>query len=132
MKIKKEIIYGCESRGDYDKPYLIRYTLLKTVFLKICLHIFVRSDHDDLHDHPWPFLSVILWRGYIEQTLSNKSRKWPLMVLYRPALHLHRVQLVDDKKAVTLVFMGKRTRNWGFLTKKGWVDWVSYFKKMGC
>ncbi|HET8738055.1 MAG TPA: hypothetical protein VFM69_15800 [Pricia sp.] len=130
--IKKKIIYGCESRGDFDKPYLTRYIILNLKNVQLCLHIFHRSDADDLHDHPWSFISLLLWRGYNEQTPEGKSRKYPGMILYRKANHLHRVELVNGKKAVSLVIMGKRKRAWGFTTSKGWVYWETYFKNMGC
>lgn len=170
--ISKKIIYGCESRGDADSPYLIRYTLIDTKYFQVCVHVFLRSDADDMHDHPWPFASLILWRGYNEVTApwpkcstcsqpiilkvaerryecnnpicwsyeayrifcepKKKSRKYPFQLLIRKATHRHRVELIKEKKAVTLVFMGKRIREWGFFTKSGWLKWTEYFKKMGC
>lgn len=130
--IKKTIIYGCKERGDYDQPYLTRYTLLERKSFQICLHVFHRSDADDLHDHPWPFVSLILWRGYIEDTGNTRSRKYPGMILFRKATHRHRIELVNNKKAVTLVIMGKRKREWFFFTKHGPVYWRKYFVQKGC
>ena len=51
-----------------QEPYLERYYL----FLKeredfpfnIFLHRFIKSDPDDLHDHPWSFRSIILKGGW--------------------------------------------------------------------
>jgi hypothetical protein len=54
------------------------------------------------------------------------------MILFRRGTHRHRVELIDGKKAVTLVFMGKRWREWGFFTSKGWQQWQAYFKERGC
>lgn len=145
--IGKKIIYGCEGRGDADSPYLTRYTLLSTPIIQVCLHIFHRSDADDLHDHPWPFASLILWRGYVEvvQTFAAlsgvdgtlyeeraRSRKYPGMLLFRSARHTHRVELINGKPAVTLVVMGPRQRTWGFWTKRGWQRWKQYFEELGC
>lgn len=157
--IRKKIIYGCESRGDSHSPYLTRYTLLDTTSLQICLHVFHRSDAAELHDHPWPFASLILWRGYIEEVaqkyyvnrdrtsdgflagwvswsrlngLVSRKRKWPGMVIFRKAQHAHRVELIDGKPAVTLVFMGRKIRDWGFFTSRGWESFKSYFERMGC
>lgn len=130
--MKKKIIYGCESRGDYDSKYLVRFTLIDTKLFQLCLHIFHRSDADEHHDHPWPFVSIILWRGYYEETLKGKKRMWPGMILFRKATHRHRVELVNEKKAVTLVIMGRRRRHWGFYTAKGWQLWTRYFKERGC
>lgn len=130
MKSKK-IIYGCDGRGDGDSPYLTRYTLLDTSLFQACVHIFHRSDGDELHDHPWPFVSVILWRGYIEETPKGRRHKWPGMILFRGAKHVHRVELVGVN-AVTLVFMGPRERPWGFFTAQGWQFWRDYFREKGC
>jgi hypothetical protein len=99
MIVAKQIIYGCESRGDGDSIYMTRYAFPRILGLvRMCLHVFHRSDADELHDHPWPFVSIILWRGYNEVTpITSKrtgaiseygrkySRKWPGMILFRRA-----------------------------------------------
>ncbi len=151
MKIVgKTVIHGCESRGDALSPYLTRYAFPRVGWFRPALHVFHRSDADEHHDHPWPFVSIILWRGYIEETPAlfadlrsrevcvrdgrcvRLSRKWPGMVLFRSATHRHRVELVDGKPAVTLVIFGKRRREWGFFTAKGWQHWKAYFAERGC
>lgn len=128
----KKLIYGCDARGDADTIYLVRYILFRSEWLSIYFHIFYRSDADDMHDHPWPFVSLLLWRGYIECTTQGRSRKYPGMLLFRPATWIHRVELIDGKKAASLVVRGRIVRDWGFITKNGWVKWTSYFRKMGC
>lgn len=153
----KKVIYGCESRGDHDSPYLTRFVLIGTPWFKVCLHIFHRSDNDELHDHPWPFISFILWRGYVEEIASRlallrdtdwnhpgfvawektqglclRKRAYPGMILFRRSRHAHRVELINGKSAVTLVLMGKRERDWGFFTREGWEHFESYFKERGC
>ena len=54
-----------------NEPYLERYYL----FLKdrgerfpfnVFLHKFLKSDPDDVHDHPWPYFTIILRGGYWE------------------------------------------------------------------
>lgn len=128
----KKMIYGCDARGDGNSLYLARYTLIDRPGWKLNVHVFHRSDADDLHDHPWPFVSLILWRGYIEHTPQGRRRQWPGMLLFRRAGHAHRVELVDGKPAVTLVLVGKRHREWGFFTPAGWVEWTRYFREKGC
>ncbi|RPE05533.1 hypothetical protein EGT74_24425 [Chitinophaga lutea] len=119
-------------------PYLTRYTLIETSRWQLCLHIFHRSDWtDDLHDHPWDFVSLLLWRGYIEETPDSRRRYYPGAVLIRRAEHVHRVELLNGKKAVTLVWMGKRRRMWGFWEKQErgnrfWVNFLQYFRKYRC
>jgi hypothetical protein len=52
------------------EPYLERYY----VFLErqnrfpfnIFVHKFLKSDPDDVHDHPWPYFTIILKGGYWE------------------------------------------------------------------
>lgn len=129
---KKMIIYGCESRGDSHSPYLTRYTLVERKSWQLCLHIFHRSDFDVLHDHPWDFLSLVLWRGYIDETPKRKQRTYPGMLLVRKAEHIHRVELIDQKPAATLVLMFKRRREWGFWEGKIWTLWTDYFKQKKC
>lgn len=131
--IKKTIIGGCESRGDYDTPYMTRYTLIENKLFQVCIHVFHRSDFDCLHDHPWTFASFILQGGYIEETLAGKKRKYPGMLLFRRAHHFHRVELINNRKAVTLVIMGKRIKDWYFLTRQGaLVLWKKYFIDNKC
>jgi len=132
MLAKKQIIYGCESRGDGDSPYLTRYASPRLGPFRVCLHVFHRSDADELHDHPWGFASLLLWRGYVEQTPQGRKRKWPGMILFRRATHSHRVELIDGKRAVSLVVMGPRRREWGFFTPQGWQQWKAYFLDKGC
>ncbi|MFP5276951.1 MAG: DNA methyltransferase [Acidobacteriota bacterium] len=69
----RRVIYGCDGRGDGDSPYLTRYTLFSTPWIHLCIHVFHRSDADELHDHPWPFASLILWGGYIEESASKHA-----------------------------------------------------------
>jgi len=135
------LIYGLylyrtrEVIPDADgAPYLIRYFLKRfRSFGRFCLHHIMRSDHDrSLHDHPWPFRSLILWGGYyeivdeemidpFERSTWKRYRdgqliKWfgPFSFLKRPAFWTHRLLLKKNRTAWTLVFMGKKEREWGF------------------
>lgn len=131
--VKKKIIMGCDAHGQGKSPYLTRVILFQVASFAIYFHKFHRSDGEDMHDHPWDFVSVLLWRGYVEQTPSGRKRKWPGMVLYRPANWVHRVELLNDKPAYSLVFHGPRIRSWGFHLKSGaWQRWKDYFLAMGC
>ena len=116
-----------------QEPYLERYYL----FLKeredfpfnIFLHRFIKSDPDDLHDHPWSFRSIILKGGYWEYTKQGKFWRGPLSYRYNPAETFHRVEL--DKNIPycwTLFIPGKRVKDWGFETKNGWIQHENYLK----
>lgn len=133
--------------GRNGDVYLTRWTLLgsrtegsgRAVFL----HRFHRSDADDaLHDHPWPFVSVILSGGYWEHTPDRHgkvSRRWygPGRVLTRPAAWRHRVELPAGRDCWTLIFRGRKEKSWSFfcldalgrLTGKA-VPWRSFLDRI--
>lgn len=160
-KLGRKVIYGCESRGDAHLPYLTRYTLLSCRAFQVCVHVFHRSDHQDMHDHPWSFASLILWRGYVEESPCAQCkgigfvplfdfrdrfmrcpecqasgrirvRRRPLSLAFRKAAHVHRVELIEGRPAVTLTVMGPYCRTWGFWIGHKWTEWREYFAKMGC
>lgn len=54
--------------------YLHRWYVIRTAPFAVFIHKFVRSDEDRaLHDHPWNFLVIPIWRGYIEH---SQVREW--------------------------------------------------------
>lgn len=61
--------------GDASNPYLYRWHLLpKNRWLNVYLHRFLRDDDDRaLHDHPWPFVSVVL-NGTYREILRDDMR----------------------------------------------------------
>ena len=65
---------------DDNEPYLERYYLFlknrKSFAFNITLHRILKSDLDDLHDHPWPWVTVILKGGYWEHTRAGNKPKW--------------------------------------------------------
>jgi hypothetical protein len=128
---RKRPIFGCESEGTTDSVYMTRYSLVMCRLGEIAFHRFYRSDGNDMHDHPWPFVSIVLWRGYREHTPRGVKRIWPGMVLFRPARWVHRVELVGPS-AWTLVIKGPRVRMWGYHTARGWQMFRDYWKEHGC
>lgn len=140
IKLLNQLFQRREIVNCDREKYLTRWYLLRTSALGVFLHLFHRSDEDRaLHDHPWSFITVILWRGYIEHTgcvdpactreAHNKARrKWPLMICYRPAEWRHRVELVNGKPAVTLVFRFRERRIWGFWERTGFVAWNKWWQ----
>jgi hypothetical protein len=106
------IIINCEHQ-----PYLHRWYLFRRQRFAIFLHKFVRSDEDRaLHDHPWGFIVLPIWRGYIEHTDGGCQRRvWPLIgTRYRPATFRHRVELIDGQPAWSIFIRFKYLRSWGF------------------
>lgn len=134
----KIMTYFGRYRIIYDRldeePYLERYYL----FLKdrekfpfnIFLHKFLKSDPDDLHDHPWSYISIPLYPGYWEYTEKGKIWRGPFSIRYAPAKTLHRVELLKEKPYCWSLFIpGKKIRNWGFKTKTGWILNNLYLKE---
>jgi len=141
--LPKRIINGREAA---DQPYMIRYTVLNLFFVGVYLHHILRSDDDVIpHDHPWPFFHLILKGGYYEEypplplwhVVTHK--RIPASVHFRGpgywafhrAKYLHRVSMEVDRDgnelpSWSLVITGPRTREWGFLTPTGWVQWKTY------
>tara|TARA_Y100000992_G_C21205831_1_gene462878 strand:- start:105 stop:542 length:438 start_codon:yes stop_codon:yes gene_type:complete len=125
---RRRIIY---DRLD-NEPYLERYYLFlknrKYFPFNIFLHKFLKSDPDDLHDHPWAFRTIILSGGYWEFTNEGKFWRAPLSYRYAPANTFHRVEL--DKNIPycwTLFIPSKSFKEWGFRTGNGWLKHDEYF-----
>ena len=56
------------GRGNDDLPLMKRWILFRVPWLGIYIHKFYRSDYEmALHDHPWPFVTIILKNGYLEE-----------------------------------------------------------------
>jgi hypothetical protein len=139
--MRKFVILGCRAHGQQHSPLMTRYTLLKTRFGDVKIHVFHRSDGPELHDHPWPFWSLVVWRGYIEESLTHneggtfetfRRRRRPLSIVRRRPEHAHRVELIAERPAVTIVWTGRRVREWGFYTRRGWQWFREYFIERGC
>jgi hypothetical protein len=123
-----------------DEPYLERYYL----FLKdrdrfpfnVFLHKFLKSDPDDVHDHPWPYATLILRGGYYEwQPQFNSAgqkigeiAKWCGAGSFRwaGANTYHRIELDPTITCWTLFMPGRKCRDWGFLVRNQWVQWEQY------
>jgi len=130
---RKWVKYFCIHACDTNNPYLSRFDLARWRGFVLRLHYFHRSDEDpEMHDHPWSFISLILVRGYIEETAKGYRRKYPGMILWRPASWAHRVILPKGRQSLSLVLTFPGRREWGFYTKDGWMHWKKFLKAKGC
>lgn len=129
------------DRGSKE-PYLERYYL----FLKdrnrfpfnVFLHKFLKSDPDDVHDHPWPYATLILKGGYWEWLPQFDSQglkigeiaKWRGPGSFRicKATSYHRIELDPNITAWTLFMPGPQRREWGFLVKNKWTHNENYLE----
>lgn len=126
-----------------DRPYLERYYL----FLKdrdsfpfnIFLHHFLCSDPDDVHDHPWPYATLILKGGYWEWMpqfdangkMIGEIAKWRAPGHFRicAANSYHRIELDPAVQCWTLFMPGPKKKDWGFLVRNQWIQWEQYLKQ---
>jgi hypothetical protein len=126
-----------------NEPYLERYYL----FLKdrqrfpfnIFLHKFLKSDPDDVHDHPWPYATLILKGGYYEWTpqFGSDGKKIGEMARWCGPGHFrtcsansyHRIELDPTVECWTLFMPGPQKREWGFLVNNTWIHNNTYLSE---
>ena len=136
---KRWVLFERYVVRDADGVYLDRLRIIETPWFRVYFHRILRSDKDrHLHDHPWSFLSIILRGGYWEHTEPRGFRIWApterawkkqWSVIRHKATDLHRLELPEGESVWTLVFAGRRIREWGFQTENGWVPWREYLKE---
>lgn len=127
-----------------EEKYLIRISLFKCKWFSIKLHKALMSDPAIPHDHPWNYISLILWGGYTEERIQHmnvytstggpyertfsmpwNSKKWygPGSILYRKGDRLHKLIIPEGKYSLSLIITFKKWREWGFYDfYKGWVS----------
>ena len=124
-------------------PYLERYYIFlkdRTWFpFNVFLHKFLQSDPDDVHDHPWPYATLILKGGYWEwmPQFNSKGEKVGEIAAWRGPGHFrtskatsyHRIELDPNVETWTLFMPGPHQREWGFLTRTGWLQHEQYLAK---
>jgi hypothetical protein len=133
---RKRIVMDRQS----DEPYLERYYLFlkdRTWFpFNVFLHKFLKGDPDDVHDHPWPYATLILKGGYYEWTAEfnaegekiAETRHWRGPGHFRicSANSFHRIELKESVTAWTMFMPGPQKREWGFLVNNKWVQHEQY------
>ena len=128
--IEPDIIIGAGAApGEPD--YLRRWYVLRHRDQEGCiyLHRFGRSDTERaLHDHPWPWTTILLEGAYREHTPEGTFLRERGAVVSRAATDLHRVELVTET-VWTLFITGKAERDWGFSLPDGrWIDSETYLE----
>lgn len=123
------------------REYLRRRRAIQTPWFSIFVHrLEVPDPGEDLHDHPWPFVSLILRGGYTEvvdeaRDATNHAwvsartgvtlaapRRWGAWSVHTVRLdQVHRIVRLDRSPTWTLVVTGRRCREWGFYTPSGFV-----------
>jgi len=126
-----------------NEPYLERYYVFlrerKRFPFNVFLHKFLKSDPDDVHDHPWPYATLVLKGGYWEwiphfDTVGRKTGEYqvwrgPGHFRVSKARSFHRIELDPDITAWTLFMPGPKQREWGFMVRNQWIQWEEYLKQ---
>jgi hypothetical protein len=128
---------------ENNEPYLERYYLFlrdrKSFPFNIFLHKFLKSDPDDVHDHPWSYATLILKGGYWEwiPQFNKEGKKIIEIAKWRGPGHFrtcaatsyHRIELDPSVETWTLFMPGKQERDWGFLVKDKWIQHEKYLQE---
>lgn len=133
--------YDIHDWADPTDVYLRRWRIIDTPWFGIFLHKIMRPDHDRaLHDHPYSFFAIMLRRGYEEEVRYETTTGVPytahftkrfLSWSYRRAEQLHRIaEIRKGGPAWTLLFHGRRRRQWGFSPEPGiWIEAPTYINE---
>ena len=136
---RKRIVLDRQS----NEPYLERYYLFlkdrKKFPFNIFIHKFLKSDPDDVHDHPWPYATLILKGGYWEwiPQFNSQGKKINELAKWRGPGHFrickatsyHRIELDPNITAWTLFMPGPQKREWGFLKNNKWIHNEKYIEE---
>jgi hypothetical protein len=126
-----------------EEPLLTRYYIFlkdRTKFpFNVFIHKFHKSDPDDVHDHPWPYATLILAGGYYEWTpvFDGEGKKIAETCSWRGPGHFricsansyHRIELDPSVTAWTMFMPGPHKREWGFLVKNKWIPNGEYLQQ---
>jgi hypothetical protein len=136
---RKRIIMDREC----NEPLITRYYLFlkdrKRFPFNVFLHKFHKGDPGDVHDHPWPYATLILKGGYYEWVpefnkegrMIGEIRHWRGPGHFRicKPTSYHRIELEKGVTPWTLFMPGPQKREWGFLVKNKWIpndDYLTY------
>lgn len=140
-------------RAD-GRVYLDRWGLGHDRVAKVFVHRMRAPDPGvDLHDHPWWFVSLVLWGGYIEErsmcrdaplraalaeSLGQSGRgvvgyRWPGSVKVMRKTECHSIKRLVGRSSWSLVVTGPVRRDrrserstWGFFLPSGWISEKEY------
>lgn len=147
-------IFKITGTSGPEDVYLIRYYIIKSRYFNFFVHQFLRSDRDDLHDHPWDFCTYLVSGSYTERKYNPDTGEIESMrrvnsasgklnrLVFRKATDQHQVvvhrdlkEFEKDQAATTLFFSGPIKREWGFVkehhhnetaVERKWIPWREY------
>jgi hypothetical protein len=137
---RHRIILDRQSKEPLLERYYVFLKDRKWFPFNIFVHKFHKSDPGDVHDHPWPYFTLILKGGYwewIPQFNSEGKRLGEIAHWRKPghfrfcsAESFHRIELDPEVETWTLFMPGPQKREWGFLVKGKWVHNDDYLTEM--
>jgi len=136
---RKRIIMDRTEKEPYLERYYVLFKERVTFPYNIFLHKFLKSDPDDVHDHPWNYFTIILKGGYYEwiAQFDDQGKKTSEVRVWRGAgsfrrgnTHtFHRIELKEGVTPWTLFFVGPKKREWGFLVNNKWIHYEQYLNE---
>jgi hypothetical protein len=133
------LISDRRTGADYLHRYYLLFRDRKWFPFNVTLHRVVKSDDPVFHDHPWPFMTIILKGGYYEwqpqfNSLGQKTGEFATWrgagsVIFHKSTDYHYLEIDSDNPPTTLFFMGPQCRDWGFLvenTQQRRLQWVPH------
>lgn len=111
-------------QGKVGSPLMTRYKLIRRESFALFIHRFHRSDLDELHDHPWTFITFLIGGGYWEHTPQGRFWRRRFTILYRPAEYQHFIEI--ERPTWTLVLRFRERREWGFIKHGIWTMWRKF------
>lgn len=119
-----------ERVGLPECPYLRRWIVDLGAF-SIRLHRWQSSDDERaFHDHPWWFVTLVIWGGYVDESPDGRDRLRAGSVRFRPAIHRHTVR-VTRPGTWTVMITGRSIRRWGFWEGERSLRRDKYFAQRG-
>lgn len=123
-------IHWGQKLGNPECPYMRRWVLDFGQF-SIRLHHWLASDDQrNFHDHPWWFVTLILWGGYVDQSPEGDDPLKQGSIRFRKAEFQHTVN-VNKGGCWSVLLTGPTTRRWGFWVKGKFRKRNKYFYMYG-
>lgn len=133
--------YDIPDLVDRSTTYLTRWRVVETPWFGVYLHAIRLPDRDPHpHDHPWPFVAMMLRGGYTEEYFDGlpaaleaqasgggQVRRWRAgSIRFVPTTAFHSITGLDRAPTLTLMLVGRRRHEWGYATPSGWVHHEQY------
>jgi hypothetical protein len=141
---RHRLILDRQSGEEYMDRYYLFLKDRHSFPFNVTLHKIKKSDDPIFHDHPWSYTTIILSGGYHEHTpvfgddgrLISQLVQWrgPGSIIHRKATEFHWLELENNIPTVSLFFMGRQCRKWGFLVpnvekrKHEWIESEEYLE----